>query len=100
MSKKLPRTAWKEGKSGNPNGRPPKGYSITETVKAMLNEKPEIKKALATKVMEMSMKGDVTAMKMLWNYMDGMPLQQVDQKTDGKLEITITEEKERPKNND
>lgn len=59
----------------NTKGRPPKGYSITETVKAMLNEKPEIKQALAAKVMELAMKGDVTAMKMLWNYMDGMPLQ-------------------------
>ena len=78
MTKKLPRTAWKEGQSGNPNGRPPKGYSITETIKAMMDEKPEIKKALGNKILEMALKGDITAMKTLWQYMDGMPKQTTD----------------------
>ena len=78
MTKKLPRTAWKEGQSGNPNGRPPKGYSITETIKAMMDEKPEIKKALGNKILEMALKGDITAMKTLWQYMDGMLKQTTD----------------------
>jgi len=63
------------GMSGNPNGRPRKEHSITDTIKAMMDEKPEIKRALGEKILDMAMKGDVTAIKTLWQYMDGMPLQ-------------------------
>lgn len=66
---------WKEGQSGNPKGRPPKGHSITETIRAMMDERPEIKKALAAKVLQMASEGDITAMKTIWNYLDGMPTQ-------------------------
>lgn len=59
----------------NPNGRPKKGHSITETIRAMMDEKPEIKKALGAKILQMAMEGDVTAMKTIWNYLDGMPTQ-------------------------
>ena len=62
----------------NKDGRPPKGYSITETIKAMMDEKPEIKKALGQKILEMALRGDITAMKTLWQYMDGMPKQTTD----------------------
>ena len=69
-----PKTAWKPGQSGNPNGRPKKGYSITETIKSMLKSKPEIKKALSTKILEKGLQGDMAAIRMLWSYMDGLPL--------------------------
>lgn len=59
----------------NRKGRPLKGHSITETIKAMMDEKPEIKKALGAKILQMAMDGDITAMKTIWNYIDGMPLQ-------------------------
>lgn len=80
-------TSFKPGQSGNPNGRPPKGHSITETIKAMMTEKPEIKKALGAKILEMAMKGDITAMKTLWNYIDGMPKQGLE--FDGNMTIEI-----------
>lgn len=84
MAGQTSNTKFKPGESGNPNGRPPKGYSITETVRAMLNEKPEIKHALATKVMEAALKGDIAAQKMIWQYMDGMPKQAVDLTSKGE----------------
>jgi hypothetical protein len=59
----------------NRNGRPPKGHSITETIRAMMDEKPEIKKALGAKILQMAVEGDITAIKTLWNYIDGMPVQ-------------------------
>ena len=59
----------------NKNGRPPKGHSITETIRAMMDEKPEIKKALGAKILQMAVEGDITAIKTIWNYLDGMPLQ-------------------------
>jgi hypothetical protein len=66
---------WKPGESGNPMGRPHKGHSITETIRRMMDEKPEIKKALASKILQSALDGDITAMKTIWNYIDGMPLQ-------------------------
>lgn len=66
---------WKPGESGNPNGRPPKGHSITDTIRAMMDEKPEIKKALGAKILQSAADGDITAMKLIWNYLDGMPTQ-------------------------
>ena len=75
-AKKDPRaTQWKPGQSGNPKGRPPKGHSITEMVQSMMNERPEIKEAVTAKIMQLCLDGDITALKMLWNYMDGMPTQ-------------------------
>lgn len=60
----------------NRNGRPPKGHSITETIKAMMDEKPEIKKALGGKILKMALEdGDMAAIRLLWNYIDGMPVQ-------------------------
>ena len=57
----------------NKKGRPPKGHSITETIKSMMDEKPEIKKALAGKALEMALGGDITAIKTIWGYLDGVP---------------------------
>lgn len=75
QSKYTPKTAWKPGQSGNPNGRPPKGHSITETIREMMSERPEIKKALGAKIMQSAIEGDMTAIKLIWNYLDGMPIQ-------------------------
>lgn len=66
----------------NRNGRP-KGISITEMVKAALEEKePQtklkwkdliVKKILVKAVSE----GDVQLIKAIWNYIDGMPQQDI-----------------------
>lgn len=78
-----------KGVSGNPNGRPPKGYSITETIREMMDEQPEIKRALGSKILESALKGDMTAIKLLWSYMDGMPKQEIDQTVKNTTEIDI-----------
>lgn len=60
----------------NRKGRPLKGHSITETIRAMMDEKPEIKKALGAKILKMALdEGDMAAIRLLWNYLDGMPMQ-------------------------
>lgn len=60
----------------NPNGRPLKGHSITETIRSMMDEKPEIKKALGGKILKLALEdGDMAAIRLLWNYLDGMPVQ-------------------------
>lgn len=80
-----PTTQFKKGQSGNPKGRPLKGHSITETLRAMMDEKPEIKRALGTKILKMALEeSDMAAIKLLWNYIDGMPQQFTDLTTNGE----------------
>ena len=62
----------------NRNGRPPKGHSITETIRSMMDEKPEIKKALGSKILQMALGGDLAAIRTIWGYIDGMPTQKQD----------------------
>lgn len=79
------------GVSGNPNGRPPKGYSITEMMREMLANKPDVKEAIGAMIAAKAMEGDPTAIKTLWNYMDGMPKQGVELTGEGggPLQVTI-----------
>lgn len=88
-------TTMKPGQTLNPNGRPPKGYSITEWFKDMLNSKPEVKDAIGKSIMKKALEGDTTAQKMVWSYMDGMPQQNlgIGDMDGNKLEIVIKEEK-------
>lgn len=81
---------FKPGESGNPNGRPPKGYSITEAVKKMLSEKPEVKAAIIEKIIAAAKGGDMTAAKMIWSYMDGQAAQAIDMTTLGEKMETKT----------
>lgn len=71
-------TSFKPGESGNPNGRPPKGYSITEMMKEMLANEPKVKETLGKVIITKALEGDITAIKTVWQYMDGMPKQSVE----------------------
>lgn len=84
--------AWKPGESGNPNGRPKKGYSITEMMQEMLANEPDKKRALGEAILAKAMSGDVAAQKAIWNYMDGMPTQglELTGKDGGSVEHNIT----------
>lgn len=58
----------------NKRGRPLKGYSITETIKDMMDAEPKIKQALGKVILKKALEEqDMTAIKLLWSYMDGMP---------------------------
>jgi len=84
------RTTWKPGQSGNPKGRPPRGYSITEMMKEMLGSNPEIKRALGKVIIRKALEGDMAAINRVWAYMDGLPTQPIN--TSGVTEIVITRE--------
>jgi hypothetical protein len=62
----------------NKDGRPKKGYSITEWFKEMLNSKPEVKDAIGKSIMKKALEGDSAAQKLVWSYMDGMPPQNLN----------------------
>lgn len=88
-------TSFKKGSEwkGNDKGRPPKGYSITEWFQNMLNSRPEVKEAMGNSILKKALEGDPTAQKLIWNYMDGMPKQDVglgasDTLTPLKIKVT------------
>lgn len=66
------------GECGNPKGRPPKGYSITEAFRSMLAAEPETKRKIVEAIKQKALQGDSAAQKLVWNYMDGMPVQGVE----------------------
>lgn len=79
-----------EGVSGNPDGRP--AFSLLSILKAELQRCPEgqdkktyadliIKRMLADAIK----KGDDAKIKLIWNYIEGMPPQDI--KTTGELRI-------------
>lgn len=75
MANPRPSNPMKPGETRNPNGRPPKGYSITEMMQQMLKASPDIKTAIGKVVAQKAAEGDLVAIKLLWQYMDGMPPQ-------------------------
>lgn len=88
MSNPNPQNQFKKGEVANPTGRPPKGYSITEMMKEMLSSKPEVKETLGKVIIKKALEGDITAIKTVWQYMDGMPKQTLEH--EGGLDIRVT----------
>lgn len=90
MAKGAPTPAsFKPGQSGNPNGRPKKGTSLTELMREYLQEidpatGKERRQTFIEKVQALAQKGDATALKLVWNYLEGMPQQSVDVTSKGE----------------
>jgi len=88
---------FEKGKSGNPKGRPPKGYSITEWFQDMLGSDPEAKEKMGRAIWAKALRGDIAAQKLVWNYMDGMPQHDVTsggEKIEGLVIVTNESETE------
>lgn len=81
--------SFKPGQSGNPNGRPKKGYSITEWFQEMFNSKPEVKDAIGKSIIKKALEGDITAQKLVWNYMDGLPMSHQDNQAVQNTQINL-----------
>ena len=72
--------SWKPGQSGNPNGRPPAGWSWAEMLREMGDKTKygtgkTYKEIMGKKLWEECIRGNVHAMKALMNRMDGLPKQ-------------------------
>lgn len=84
QKRNTPKTAWKPGQSGNPKGRPPKGETLTDALKEQVD-----KKAIAEKLCEMAMEGDIGALKYIYDRIDGRPIESVDMNHSGGISVTI-----------
>jgi len=82
----------KKGQVLNPNGRPPKEQSLTDLMRAFLQNVPEgqkktYKEIYIQKVYQMAVNGDQAAIKLIWNYIDGMPTQELDPNSQVLVEL-------------
>lgn len=64
--------AWKKGQSGNPKGRPPVGRAFAEALRAVGEEDGNLE-AVARMVWERARGGDMRAVGMLADRLDGKP---------------------------
>lgn len=73
---------WAKGQSGNPKGAIPKGRTLTAAIEKILRQKgPDgrpNKELFAERAFELALEGNVAAIGLILNYVDGKPVQQVD----------------------
>ncbi len=88
---------FKKGVSGNPKGRPPAPLSITWEIKRIMQQtEPTTKRKylelFAQSVLTRALKGDPTCTKLVFQYIEGLPKQNIDVNETGekKIEIVFT----------
>lgn len=96
MAKKT-RTSFKPGQSGNPNGRPPKGESLTEILKTQLDEyvrdkdgkltKKTYREIISQRLIALAASGDVSCLKYVFDRTDGYPTQAA--KVETELSVVV-----------
>lgn len=74
-----------KGQSGNPGGRPKKGTSFSDVIRAKLDEEVVIdgkptknRDAISQKLINMAIGGDIAALKYCMDRMEGTPKQSID----------------------
>lgn len=84
-----------KGQSGNPNGKPRGSISIISRIKKELKKIPEGQKItyveiLVKQILKMAIiDGDKDMIKLIWNYVDGMPKQALEHIGDEKRPVKI-----------
>lgn len=76
------RTSFKKGEVHNPTGRPKKEWTWSGLLEEAMEEQNEsgepYKKLIVRKLRALGLKGDMVAIKELFNRMDGMPQQPME----------------------
>ena len=87
---------WKKGQSGNPKGPTPHALPISRLLRTVGNTRTEEgklrKRALAEKMYEIALKGDVGAARLVYEYCDGKPLQRNEIDLSGGVNLFVAEE--------
>ncbi len=76
-----------KGTSGNPAGRPKKGQTITDLLRQKLD-----RERFADALLNLAYSADLAAIKLVLNYVDGLPIQAVQQSGEIKLLIEYIDE--------
>jgi hypothetical protein len=75
---------WKPGESGNANGRPRKGHTLTDLIEARLD-----KEAFVQRVIGLAMEGNMAAIKEIFERIDGKVTQSLAGPTDVPGKIVV-----------
>ena len=98
MANPNPKNKWQPGVSGNPKGRARKGKTLTDILEKHLRRRKEMpdgkrmshKDILAIKLIELAEENDdTTALKYIYDRIDGKPTETVDTKHSGNIQIGI-----------
>ena len=73
---------WEKGQSGNPKGRAPKGQTITDLLRQELDRQKFVEALL-----ELCYAKDLAAIKLVINYVDGLPVQPVEENSEVKVTV-------------
>jgi hypothetical protein len=105
-------TRWKKGTSGNPRGRPKKQDCLTQLLREEIQkicpadrEKRKWKELIVRATLQLAMKGNATALKEVWERLDGKVLQTEKLQlggTDGKqvtIEVVYKDQPKEPSTN-
>ena len=85
-----------KGKSGNPQGRPKKGETLTDLLREKIEapktakEKLTRKEKIIEKLIELAETGDLSALKYLFDRIDGRPKESIEL-TDGAIDTRLRE---------
>ena len=89
--------AWKKGQSGNPNGRPKKGHTLTDQIEKALAVR-DIKtgysnitrnEAIVAVLIKEALGGNIKAIDMIMDRVEGKPIQQTDIDLTGALNVPM-----------
>jgi hypothetical protein len=70
-------TTFKKGQSGNPSGKS-RSQWLTDALRLELTQNPGRARNIANKVIEMAETGDLAAVQLIWNRLEGTPTQKID----------------------
>ena len=92
------------GQSGNPGGRPKKGGTLTDALREYADETDvefkgamiSRKKALAQKVWQLALNGDLAALKYIYDRIDGLPIAttRIGSEEDNELRVLVKIERD------
>lgn len=101
---KAKRTSFKPGQSGNPNGRPPKGESLTEILKSQLDDyvrdkdgkptKKTYREIISQRLIALAASGDVSCLKYVFDRTDGYPTQAAKVETEMSIVVKAPDPEE------
>jgi len=79
-------TQFKPGESGNPGGRP-KSKPITDLLRELLEEDPQMARDIAKKLLQLAKKGSLGHFKEMTDRIEGPVVQQQESKADVMLKV-------------
>jgi len=94
------KTRWKPGQSGNPKGRPKKRDSLVSLLKEVLEKEYLADKkgrtwaeVLTDQLLLKAVKGDMIAQRIIWEYVEGKPKQEIEIPSDIKIHVNYVKRK-------